>query len=83
MSDEPTSLDEYAHIWDGSEPGWVLIKAPKLEGGHVIFNRLRGVLLHVEDGSLNALLCERLKDGGCDVFDKLPNDRGHWDPSGD
>jgi hypothetical protein len=73
MSDEADELDECAYLWDGSEPGWVLLKAPKLESGYSIFNRLRSVAMLVEDEALNTRLCERMKEAGCEVLDRLPS----------
>jgi hypothetical protein len=72
MSDEPNELDECAYLWDGSEPGWVLLKAHKLSG-YSIFNRLRSAVLLVEDEALNTRLCERMKEAGCEVLDHLPS----------
>jgi hypothetical protein len=68
------NIEEYAYLWNGSEEGWVLLKAPDLHGGYCIFNRSSSALLHVESDVLNILLCERMREAGCDILDSLPNE---------
>ena len=68
------NIEEYAYLWNGSEEGWVLLKAPDLRGGYCIFNRRSSALLHIDDADLNMLLCERMRDAGCDVLDNLPKE---------
>jgi len=58
----PINVEEYAYLWNGSEEGWVLLKAPNLPGGYSIFNRKSSILLHVDSEELNVLLCERMRD---------------------
>jgi hypothetical protein len=72
IKDIPINMEEYAYLWNGSEEGWVLLKAPGLPGGYCIFNRSSSGLLHIESDDLNILLCERMRDAGCDILDNLP-----------
>ena len=65
--------EEHAFLWNGSEPGWALLRTPDLRGGYCIFNRRTQVLLHVESEDLNLLLCERMRAAGCKIFDALPD----------
>jgi hypothetical protein len=71
VSDEPDELDECAYLWDGSEPGWVVLERP--EGFGIPFNtRTRMVLLIDEDDDLARRVCQRMKDEGCDILKELP-----------
>jgi hypothetical protein len=66
-------VEKYKYLWDGSTPGWVLLKAPDLAGGYCIFNELSSVLLHIDDDQLNLLLCQRMCERGCKAIDALPS----------
>lgn len=68
----PNTLDCYNYLWDGSAPGWVLLKAPELAGGYCIFNELNSTLLHIDDEELNLRLCQRLKEKGHKMIDTIP-----------
>jgi hypothetical protein len=68
------NIEEYAYLWNGSEEDWVLLKAPDLRGGYCIFNRSSSALLHIESDDLNILLCERMRDAGCEILDNLPSE---------
>jgi|HubBroStandDraft_4_1064222.scaffolds.fasta_scaffold771414_2 hypothetical protein len=75
MSNEPNhpyGFDEFAYLWDGSQPDWVLLTAPELLGGYRVFNTQKCVRLHFDSDELNAALCQRMKEVGCEVLDKLP-----------
>ena len=65
MSDQPDELDQYAYLWDGSEPGWMLVTFPGT--GDSIVNRLRIKCLRIKDTSLHSRVCERMKAAGCEV----------------
>ncbi len=66
-------IEKYKYLWDGSAPGWVLLKAPDLAGEYCIFNEHTSTLLHTEDDQLNLLLCQRMRESGCKTIDKLPS----------
>jgi hypothetical protein len=71
-SDKPYGFDEFAYLWDGSQPDWVLLTAPELLGGYRVFNAQKCLRLHFDSDELNAALCQRMKEAGCEVLDKLP-----------
>jgi hypothetical protein len=68
------NIEKYARLWNGSEEGWVLLKIPHSPGRYSIFNRKSSVFLRINNGDLNALLCERMRNAGCDILDDLPVD---------
>jgi hypothetical protein len=68
------NIEEYAYLWKRPEEGWVLLKAPDLPGGYSIFNRRTSGLFHVDWDDLRILLCERMRDAGCDILDDLPRE---------
>ena len=63
---------QYGYLWDGEDKGWVLLRAPELLGGYCVVNKIRMVLLHVDDSELNLQLCERMREAGCEVLEDLP-----------
>jgi len=71
MSSDP--LAQYKYLWDGSEPGWVLLKAPNLPGGYCVFHKAKQILLHIESANTNEAVCKRMKESGCEVLEKLPS----------
>jgi hypothetical protein len=77
MSDEsekPYGLDEFAYLWNGSQPDWVLLTAPGLLGGYCVFNSQERRLLHIDSDEFNAALCQRMKEAGCEVLKELPKE---------
>jgi hypothetical protein len=65
-------IEAYSYLWDGSQPGWVLLKAPALESGYCIFNVSSSTLLHVDDEELNTALCNAMIEAGRPIIDDLP-----------
>ncbi len=65
----PKDLESFAHLWDGSEPGWVLLKRSH---GLLAYNRINQVALLIDNDELNARVCDRMKDEGVEVFETLP-----------
>jgi hypothetical protein len=68
----PDKLTAFSYLWDGSEPGWVLLKAPELTGGYCIFNETHPALLHIDDDELNDRLCRYMKQIGIKTIDSMP-----------
>jgi hypothetical protein len=66
----PEKIEQYAYLWDGTQPGWVLLRAPELLGGFSIYNKLNKVLLHLDDEKTNLMLCEQMKSIGCEVIEE-------------
>jgi hypothetical protein len=60
---------KYGYLWDGSDEGWVLLRAPELPGGYCVFNKKRMVLLHVDSGDLNMRPCERMREAACEALE--------------
>jgi hypothetical protein len=69
MNDD--DLEKYKYLWDGTDPGWVLVKAPKLAGGFCIYNKQGRTILHVESKDLNVALCEQLRKKGVEILDQV------------
>ena len=69
---ERTSVAEREYLWDGSSPGWVLLKAPDLAGGYCVFHKTNRVLLHIESGETNEAVCRKMKESGCEILEELP-----------
>jgi len=67
-----SDFKRYDYLWDGTDPGWVLLKAPLLPGGLCIYNKIGRVLFHIESSELNQALCERLKQKGTETLDTVP-----------
>jgi hypothetical protein len=61
---------EFGHLWNGSQPGWVLVRDPDLAGGFSIYNK-SGVLLHVENEDTKRFVCERMRAAGCEILDRI------------
>jgi hypothetical protein len=68
MTMNEQDLKKYNYLWDGADPGWVLLKAPELAGGLCIYNKRKQALLHIESSDLNAALCEQLKKKGVEIL---------------
>ena len=68
MSDD---FQDCSYLWDGREIGWVLLSAPDLAGGYSIFNSLKNTLQHIVDSALNAALCMKMKESGCEIIDEI------------
>jgi hypothetical protein len=83
VSDEPDSLDEFAHLWDGSEPGWMLWEVPDKPGTYLPINTLTRMAKIIEIDEINERVCQRMKESGCEVLKEPPKDQRSWDPPGD
>jgi hypothetical protein len=63
----------FAYLWDGSEPGWVLVHVnadePEAEPAFIIFNKLShlGVLI-CEDDELRAAVIDRIRRQGVEII---------------
>jgi hypothetical protein len=69
MNDE--ALAEYEYLWDGSSPGWVLLKAPDL-AGYGVFNKTNPSVLLIESEETNEAVCRKMKESGCEVLEEMP-----------
>jgi hypothetical protein len=69
---EKEKIEEFKYLWDGTDPGWILVNDPSLRAGPCIFNKIGGRMLHVENAELKELLCMKLKEAGAEILDKLP-----------
>jgi len=64
--------DEYRFLWDGTDPGWVLIRDPVSTDRHSIYNTLKQIAMLIEDDSIHAAVCARMMASGCEVLNDLP-----------
>jgi hypothetical protein len=62
-------LEKYSYLWDGSDPDWVLLRAPEVAGGLCVYNKNGRALLLVESSDLNMALCEELKRNGVEILE--------------
>ncbi|MEU6972939.1 hypothetical protein AB0A71_35540 [Kitasatospora aureofaciens] len=67
-TDDP---EEYAYLWDGSEPGWILCTG-KIVDIPTIFNRITRVMLVVEDNDEWRALTEVMLSHGVPLLDGFP-----------
>jgi hypothetical protein len=85
VSDE--MVEESAYLWDGSEPGWVLLEDPDEPGSYRLlpFNKLTGFALLIELDDLAVRVCQRMKESGCEVLsaDEIPKGPFLWDSQSD
>ncbi len=70
-------LDDFAYLWDGSEPGWVLWQLGEVERATTtatsIFNRITKMALVIEDDDLARDLIRQMKLNGAEVITEYPN----------
>lgn len=65
-------LTEYRYLWDGSEPGWVLLKVPDEPGVYCVFHKTNRVMLLIESERVNEAVCKKMRESGCEILDELP-----------
>lgn len=70
MNDE--ALAEFEYLWDGSSPGWVLLKSPSRVGEYCVFNKANPSVLLIESNEINEAVCRKMKESGCEVLDEMP-----------
>jgi len=63
---------QYGYLWRTPAEGWVLLKAPQLQGGYSVFNKRHSTLLLIESEEENMAVCKRMKDAGCEVLENIP-----------
>ncbi|WP_051826913.1 hypothetical protein [Kitasatospora aureofaciens] len=64
-------LEEYAYLWDGSEPGWILFWG-KIIDIPAIFNRITRHVLLMEDEDEWRALTEVMRSHGVPLLDGFP-----------
>jgi hypothetical protein len=62
--------DELNHLWNGSDPNWVVFK---LADDRMIPYNKQGHAMLIEASGLNALICQRMIDAGCEVWTDFPH----------
>ena len=67
-------LSEYEYLWDGSDPGWVLVAEDDAEPGvkFVIYNKKRKTMLLIEDASVSKAVNERMLSIGVEILPEVP-----------
>jgi hypothetical protein len=76
MSDE--DLAEYRNLWDGSEPGWVLVRSAEDPDSFLIYNERTRFGWLVEDDDKQKRVVERMLREKVPVLDQIPP--GDFDP---
>lgn len=72
---EPT-IDDFYTLWDGSEPGWCLVRSVRVDEtvesfSPIIFDRVKRGALMINDLSLHRQVVERMKKAGISIFTSL------------
>ena len=70
--DTDDEVAKYDYLWNGSNPGWVLLKAPDLAGGYCVFHKSNHVVLLIESSRVNDAVCRKMQEAGCEVLEQLP-----------
>jgi hypothetical protein len=70
-------VEEHSHLWDGSDPDWVLFRlGPESDGddaaGFIIINRRTSLGLIVEDDGLKQEIVSRMLRAGVPVITEPP-----------
>ncbi len=65
------ALTEYRFLWDGSNPGWVLLKTSGHPSGYCVFNRIHSTLLHIESSEVKEAVCKKMKELGCEILEEV------------
>ncbi|MFJ9777643.1 hypothetical protein ACIRVF_41460 [Kitasatospora sp. NPDC101157] len=63
--------EEYAYLWDGSEPGWILFRG-KIVDIPTIFNRITREILLLEDEDEWRALTEVMRSHDVPLLDGFP-----------
>jgi hypothetical protein len=63
-------LAGYSYLWDGSQPGWVLLRDS--DGGYCVYHKTNEVICLIESDDLNEVVCKKMLEEGCEILDDLP-----------
>ena len=66
------NLDQYKHLWEKQNEGWVLLRSPNLAGGFCVFNKFNNTLLCIESSDTNTFVCYNMLANGCEIIDDIP-----------
>lgn len=73
------NVDRYCRVWDGTETGWVLLRADEPpELSDVIYNTETRMMLVIEDDDLASQVRARMLAQGARVIEEIPP--GDFDP---
>jgi hypothetical protein len=61
----------YSYLWDGSEPGWVLVKISDSKSGYLPFNRQTSRAVCIEIDEDNLAVCQRMRAAGCEIVESI------------
>ena len=76
MNDD--DLAEYRNLWNGSEPGWVLVRDAEHPDRFIIYNERTRFGWLIEDEDKKARVVERMLREKVPVLDQIPP--GDFDP---
>jgi hypothetical protein len=72
MESSAEDVADFAYLWDGSEPGWVLVNRnadePEAEPGFLIFNKLSHLCLLICEDELWAAVIDRMRRQGVEII---------------
>lgn len=67
----PDGAAEYHYLWDGSEPGWVVLRTRVALG--TLFNTNTRMALVIEDNAVYARVIELMRTHGRPFLDSFPS----------
>jgi len=67
----PAEINEYAYLWDGSEPGWILCRG-KIVDIPTIFNRITRMIVLMEDNDEWRAVTDNMLSHGVPLLDEIP-----------
>ena len=70
---DPALLDEHAHLWDGSDPDWVILKGSRTD---LPYRRGTGMISVICDDELSAALLHAMRSHGVPVIQSIGDDPG-------
>jgi len=65
-------LQEYSFLWDGSQPGWVLVKPEPGQCNYTIYNTETKMFLVIEISADYEWVCFEMLQRGVRVVDQFP-----------
>jgi hypothetical protein len=67
------SIDEYAYLWDGTAPDWVLVRTENSEAPVMPFNTRTRLALVIEDDGIREAVTRTMIEKNVPILDSLPS----------
>ena len=66
------NISKYKYLWDGTQEGWCLLKSDEFNS-YSIVNEKHSLILHLDDPSMKASLCNEMLSKNIKVINNLPD----------